>query len=101
MNDWIADELAFITGALPSWMTRRSLTLASGAAVDLVSPEWANALVVVAHGAIELETAGGESLRLCRGAVLSFRGLRLRSVRNPAPTPAVLVAVWKSDETAA
>jgi Cupin domain len=55
--------------------------------------EWDDALLVVDRGEIELDCAGGSRRRFGRGAVLGFRGLPVRALRNPGPEPAVLVAV--------
>jgi hypothetical protein len=55
--------------------------------------EWRDALVVVTHGVIELESVGGDASRFERGAVLCLVGLPLRALRSRGTEPAVLVAI--------
>lgn len=58
--------------------------------------EWADALVVVDRGEIELDCRGGSRPRFAGGAVLWLGGLPVRALRNPGPAPAVLVAVSRA-----
>lgn len=80
-------------GDLPGWFTRRVVTLAPGERHPYVAADWADALVVVEDGAVELESVAGERRRLARGAVLWLVGLPLQAVHNVGRHPAVLVAV--------
>lgn len=93
-------DFPFLTGALPAWLTRRTLVLASRESIDPAQGGWAQALVVVDRGEIEIETFAGERLRLRAGAVLSFRHLALRRVSNPGGEGAVIVAIWKTPSDA-
>jgi len=80
-------------GALPGRFSRRVVTLAPGERCRYVAEDWADALVVVEDGTIELEDLVGGRRRLARGAVLWLVGLPLRAVHNAGRHPAVLVAV--------
>jgi hypothetical protein len=55
--------------------------------------EWADALVLVGRGEIEVECLGGTRRRFKRGDVLWLSGLPLRALHNPGPETATLVAV--------
>jgi hypothetical protein len=72
---------------------RRLVALAPGCVRGFDPAEWADALVVVEVGAVELEWGSGARYRFGRGAVLWLAGLRLRALHNPGSEPAVLSAV--------
>lgn len=72
---------------------RRVVTLAPGERCPYVAEDWADALVVVEDGSVELECLAGNRLSLARGAVLWLVGLPLRALHNVGRHPAVLVAV--------
>jgi hypothetical protein len=55
--------------------------------------EWADALILVEAGAIELDTTIRTRVRFCAGAVLRLAGLPVTAVRNRGPQPAILSAV--------
>ena len=55
--------------------------------------EWADALVVVRRGEIELECLNGARLRFRRGALLWLAGLPLRALHNRGRERALLLAV--------
>jgi hypothetical protein len=71
---------------------RWTVRLGPGEALDYVVADWADALVVVAHGALELECHSGRRARFVAGAVLTLAGLPVRRLRNPYPDPLVLDA---------
>lgn len=77
----------------PSGFELRTVTMEVGATRIYNEAEWRDALVVVAHGEIELESLDGDSCRLGSGAVLCLMGLPLRVLRSRGTEPAVLVAV--------
>lgn len=79
--------------ALPPQLVRRVVTLAPGERCAYVAEDWADALVVVEDGSIELEAESGDRRSLARGAVLWLVGLPLRALHNVGRHPAVLVAV--------
>ena len=55
--------------------------------------EWADALVLVARGEIELECLGGTTRRFTSGDLVWFAGLPLRALHNRGREPALLVAI--------
>lgn len=57
-----------------------------------VDADWADAIVVVANGEVDLCCARGGSRRFGPGSVLVFAGLGLVAVRNPGVGETVLVA---------
>jgi hypothetical protein len=71
----------------------RVVEVRPGAERAYVEAEWHDALVVVECGEIELDCRGGSRPRFAGGAVLWLGGLPVRTLRNPGPVPAVLVAV--------
>jgi quercetin dioxygenase-like cupin family protein len=71
----------------------REVAVAPGAERDYDAAEWADALVVVARGEIELEGRCGVRRRFARGDVIFLVGLNLRVLRNDGDEPAVLLAV--------
>jgi hypothetical protein len=60
--------------------------------------EWADALVIIDQGEIELEGATGSTLWLSRGATLWLAGVPLRALHNRGTEPTVLVAVSRDRE---
>lgn len=78
---------------VPSGFELRTVTMEVGATRIYNEAEWCDALVVVAHGEIELESVDGDSCRFGRGSVLCLFGLSLRALRSRGAEPAVLVAV--------
>jgi hypothetical protein len=71
---------------------RWTVTLRPGEALDYVVADWADALVVVARGVLELECHSGRRARFAAGSVLTLAGLPVRRLRNPHPDPLVLDA---------
>ncbi|MBS2964286.1 hypothetical protein KGA66_14595 [Actinocrinis puniceicyclus] len=78
-----------LRGRVRRWTVR----LAPGAAVDFVAADWADALVVVKRGELEVECRSGRRARFAAGAVLTFAGLPVRRLHNPHPEPVVLSLV--------
>jgi hypothetical protein len=77
--------------------TRRTVTIAPRAARAYDAAEWGGALVLVAHGRIELVGEGGTRRGFRTGAVLALDALALRAVVNPsAVQPAVLVTIERA-----
>lgn len=71
----------------------RLITLAPGCSHAFVAAEWADAMVVVEGGELDLECVEGGHRRFGPGAVLCLAGLALRALRNPGGDPLVLVVV--------
>ena len=90
-------QLSFLGRALPSAFALRVVAIAPGGRRDYDSVSWRDALVVVEHGAIELECLSGRHHRFERGAVLWLAGLPLRALHNKGYEPALLVAVSRRD----
>jgi len=88
-------ELRF-AAPLPAAFVRRVVTVAPGASRRYLPAEWADALVVVEQGELELEGWDGRRQRLRRGDVLWLARLPLRALHNPGGDDAVLVAVARA-----
>ncbi|HEV8559389.1 MAG TPA: hypothetical protein VGR06_23855 [Actinophytocola sp.] len=82
---------------LPPAFRRRTVTLDAGDSRPFDPDEWADALILIEDGVLELECLDGERRRFHRGHVIWLDGLPLRCLRNPGAGPAVLVAVsrWR------
>jgi hypothetical protein len=90
------DGLTALLGrALPPSFRRREVVIRPGSPHIVDESEWDGALVVVGHGAVEVETADGARTRFEPGAVLTFAGLGARVLRgcDENGVAAVLVAV--------
>jgi hypothetical protein len=72
---------------------RRHFVLEAGERRPYDPAEWDDALVIVKRGEIDMESRAGGRIRFVAGDMLWFTGLPLRSLRNPGPETAVLVAV--------
>lgn len=77
---------------LPTVFRRREVVIPAGDQLPYVDAEWADALVVVASGEVDLCCSRGGSRRFGRGSVLFFAGLGLVALRNPGVDETVLVA---------
>jgi hypothetical protein len=76
----------------PPGFELRALAVEVGAERGYDPVEWADALVVVSRGEIELELVGGDSCRFGRGSVLCLAGLPLRLMRSCGVESALLLA---------
>jgi hypothetical protein len=72
---------------------RRVVVLGSGEARPHDPDEWRDALVVVEHGAVEVEDDAGGRTRFGPGAVVTLDRVAAVSLRNPGPDAAVLRVV--------
>lgn len=70
----------------------RTLALGPGDAHEYRPAEWADALVIVERGELEVECRSGMRARFREGAVLAFAGLPLQRLRNAGSGPLVLRA---------
>jgi hypothetical protein len=85
---------------LPPYFVTHSVSLAPGCERRFEPGEWADAIVVVEQGEIELECLGGTCSRFATGSLLCFESLPLRTLRNAGSEPALLIAVSRrSDES--
>lgn len=80
-------------GLPPAGFRFASVELEPGGTRPYEPGEWADALVVVARGELELECRDGGRRRFGCGEALWLSGLPLRALRNPGCETAVLVAV--------
>jgi quercetin dioxygenase-like cupin family protein len=85
--------LSFLGACLSARFRMRELAIPPHGTLRYRSATWADALVVVERGELEVETVAGERRRFGHGSVLCLAGLRLRSLRNPGDTPCTLSAV--------
>ena len=85
--------LPFRGGRFPASFRCRVVSLPPGVARLYSRFEWRDAIVFVECGGVEVETTDGSRYRFPPGAVLSLYGPPVRSLRNPGPVGAVLVAV--------
>jgi hypothetical protein len=77
----------------------RTVALPPGGARSYDSAEWCDALVLVASGALELESTGGARERFSAGATLWLARLSLCALHNPGSEVALLVAVSRRPMT--
>jgi hypothetical protein len=78
---------------LPRLFLARSVTVAAGCELPYEHGDWADAIVLVQQGEIELECLGGTRSCFGAGALLCFDSLPLRTLRNASGEPALLIAV--------
>lgn len=87
------DRISFLGARCPNGFRSRTLTLRPRSAIDYRPADWADALVVVERGELEVECRTGVRARFGEGAILAFAGLALRRLRNPSSRPLVLSAL--------
>lgn len=91
--DGTDDALPFVDGPLPRAFIRWVIELGPGHSHAFTRTEWADTLVVVDRGRLQLDCTAGGRRTFPAGSVLWLAALPLRTLRNPDPTPTVLVAV--------
>ncbi|HKN48955.1 MAG TPA: hypothetical protein VJ010_01880 [Actinomycetota bacterium] len=69
------------------------ITVAPGTSRAFDPADWADALVILECGEVDLEGVTGCQVRLRAGAIFWLAGLPLRCLHNAGPEPAVLVAI--------
>jgi hypothetical protein len=69
------------------------ITLAPGTSRPFDEADWADALVVLKCGELELEASSRGRVRLQPGAIFWLAGLPVRCLHNVGRDPAVLVAI--------
>jgi hypothetical protein len=75
---------------------RWTVRIDPGGTLDYAAADWADALVVVQRGQLEVECCSGQRVRFAAGAVLTFVGLPVRRLHNPLPEPLVLALAARS-----
>lgn len=88
-----ADPVSFLGAQCPASFRLCTLTLLPNDAIDYRPADWADALVVVERGELEIECRAGTRARFGAGAVVMFAGLSLRRLRNASTGPLVLSAL--------
>ena len=96
--DHDATALSFLQLPLPRAFDLRLVTIPAGASKPFVADDWADSLVVVEQGEVELECVRGGRRAFSTGAVMFLTGLPLRTIHNPGPEPALLAAVSRNLE---
>jgi hypothetical protein len=82
-------------GAGAGGIRRRTVILQPGDGLDYAAADWADTLVIVERGELELECVSGRRARFAAGAALTMVGLPVRRLSNPGPGPLVLSAVTR------
>lgn len=72
-----------------------TVVLQPGDALDYLLEDWADTLLIVQHGELELECRSGRRATFAAGAVLTLGGLPLRRLRNACAEPLVLHATTR------
>jgi hypothetical protein len=89
---------ALLCGPLPEGFSRRVIRLEHGVEVGLEPEAFANALVIVERGSLELECRDGTSARFGRGSMIPIGLLPVDRLRSVGPGPVVLVAVSRATD---
>lgn len=87
------DHLDLDPDHLPRWASRRSMTIAPGDTIDYRAEDWQDSMLVVADGAIELESPLGSVHRFDSGSILWCQGLPIRLIRSTGLDAAVLISI--------
>jgi hypothetical protein len=74
-------------------LRHRTLVLQPGETVIVEPADWADTLVAVRSGELELLCRSGRRARFAAGAVLTLAGLPVLTLRNPGPAKLTLHAV--------
>jgi quercetin dioxygenase-like cupin family protein len=85
---------------VPPGFECRAVTVEPGGDRIYHHAEWADALVLITEGEIELEWRDGRRRRLESGCVLWLAGLELRRIHNHGSEAARLLAISRSAHTA-
>lgn len=89
----MTQRISFLGGPLPPSFRLRVVTLRPHGTLEFRADDWADALVVVEAGRLEVECCSGTRVPFGLGAVLAFVGLPVRRLHNPGRDPLVLSAV--------
>ena len=80
----------------PARVRAWTVVLQPGHALDGRAAEWADTLLVVGSGELELECCSGRRARFAAGAMLTIATLSVRRLRNPRHEPLVLHVLTRS-----
>ena len=78
---------------VPPTFNTRVVTIPARASHPFDPTEWADSIIILERGTIELHCVNGGRYPFARGAILCLDGLQLRHLHNPGPDPAILLAV--------
>ncbi len=81
----------------PARVRAWTVVLQPGDAVDYLAADWADTLLVVGSGELELECRSGQRACFAAGAVLTIATLPVRRLRNPRREPLVLHALTRGE----
>ena len=84
------DRISFLGARCPKDFRLHTLTLHPRDTIDYRPADWADVLVVVERGKLEVECRGGARAQFEEGAILAFATLAVRWLRNPSSNPVVL-----------
>lgn len=90
------DALPLPTGPPGPRFRRRVVTILPRTSIPFVAADWADAIVTIESGEIDLCCTRGGRRRFTQGAVLFLEGLSLRELQNPGPRDVVLVALSRA-----
>lgn len=106
-GDDASESPSFARRRLSTRFDLQRVTIASGCELRYERSDWADAVVLLEEGELELECRGGTCARFRSGAVLVFDALPLRTLRNTGRVPVLLIGVSRradshaTDESAA
>jgi hypothetical protein len=95
-DDGAPDRVTFLGRTLPSNFVLGVIVVSPGGRRPYDRDEWRDALVVIEHGAVDLECVLGRRRRFHEGDVLWLAALPLRALHNPGEVPAVLSRVSRA-----
>jgi hypothetical protein len=81
----------------PNYEERR-LVIPAGEELASSADEWADALVLIQRGSLEVECLAGAKRTFDAGAMLCLDWLPLRVLRSPGDVPTLIVAVRRRPE---
>src|SRR3954449_5153568 len=93
-------RISFLDAELPSGFDLELVSVEPGATRPYRDADWWDSLIVVEHGALELECVRGGRRRFEVGAVMWLAGLPLVALHNPGPEPVLLAAVSRTSQPA-
>ena len=88
-----SERISFLDAELPPGFELELVSVEPGATRPYRDADWWDSLIVVEHGALELECVRGGRRRFEAGAVMWLAGLPLVALHNPGPEPVLLAAV--------
>ena len=91
-----SERISFLDAELPPGFELELVSVEPGATRPYRDADWWDSLVVVEHGAVELECVRGGRRRFEAGAVMWLVGLPLVALHNPGPEPVLLAAVSRA-----